>query len=78
MQILLSHLVILLVLVVNADFDKEFVEKVTKIYENEKFLWYAPHGGFGNQMIAFRNALRLAGILNRSMKATFALNHFFF
>lgn len=33
----------------------------------ERFLWYSPHSGFGNQLIAFRNALRAAGILNRLM-----------
>ena len=32
---------------------------------SEKFLYYPPHSGFGNQVIEFRHALRVAGLLNR-------------
>ncbi|KAM2698351.1 hypothetical protein EV1_037363 [Malus domestica] len=33
----------------------------------EKFLWYAPHSGFSNQLSEFKNALLMAAILNRTM-----------
>lgn len=41
------------------------IKSLLQIDPDEKFLWYSPHSGFGNQLVAFRNALRAAGILNR-------------
>eukprot|EP00271_Cylindrocystis_brebissonii_P013091 TRINITY_DN32677_c0_g1_i1.p1 TRINITY_DN32677_c0_g1~~TRINITY_DN32677_c0_g1_i1.p1 ORF type:complete len:561 (-),score=46.46 TRINITY_DN32677_c0_g1_i1:466-2148(-) len=60
--------------------DKKFVEevlhKLLEVKPQEKYLWYAPHSGFGNQMIAFRHALRMAGLLNRTLIIPPLLRHF--
>ncbi|MBA0609665.1 hypothetical protein Godav_021681 [Gossypium davidsonii] len=41
----------------------------------EKFLWYAPHSGFSNQLSEFKNALLMAGILNRTLIIPPILSH---
>ena len=41
----------------------------------EKFLWYAPHSGFSNQLSEFKNAILLAGILNRTLIVPPILDH---
>ncbi|EEF41092.1 O-fucosyltransferase 30 [Ricinus communis] len=41
----------------------------------EKFLWYAPHSGFSNQLSEFKNAILMAGILNRTLIVPPILDH---
>ncbi|KAF7844837.1 O-fucosyltransferase 30 [Senna tora] len=41
----------------------------------EKFLWYAPHSGFSNQLSEFKNAILMAGILNRTLVVPPVLDH---
>ncbi|KAJ7952541.1 O-fucosyltransferase family protein [Quillaja saponaria] len=41
----------------------------------EKFLWYAPHSGFSNQLSEFKNAILMAGILNRTLIVPPVLDH---
>ncbi|XP_057807799.1 O-fucosyltransferase 30 [Salvia miltiorrhiza] len=41
----------------------------------EKFLWYAPHSGFSNQLSEFRNAIIMAAILNRTLIVPPVLDH---
>lgn len=40
-----------------------------------KFIWYAPHSGFSNQLSEFRNALLMASILNRTLVVPPILDH---
>ncbi|ESW23335.1 hypothetical protein PHAVU_004G038100 [Phaseolus vulgaris] len=41
----------------------------------EKFMWYAPHSGFSNQLSEFKNAVLMAGILNRTLVVPPILDH---
>ncbi|KAK7339383.1 hypothetical protein VNO77_20046 [Canavalia gladiata] len=41
----------------------------------EKFMWYAPHSGFSNQLSEFKNAVVMAGILNRTLVVPPILDH---
>lgn len=41
----------------------------------EKFLWYAPHSGFSNQLSEFRNGVLMAAILNRTLIVPPVLDH---
>lgn len=41
----------------------------------EKFLFYAPHSGFSNQLSEFKNAILMAGILNRTLVVPPILDH---
>ncbi|KAK9266656.1 hypothetical protein L1049_025303 [Liquidambar formosana] len=41
----------------------------------ESFLWYAPHSGFSNQVSVFKNAVLMAGILNRTLIVPPILDH---
>lgn len=41
----------------------------------EKFLWYAPHSGSSNQISEFKNAILMAGILNRTLVVPPILDH---
>lgn len=41
----------------------------------EKFLWYAPHSGFSNQLSEFKNGILMAGILNRTLIVPPVLDH---
>ncbi|XVE65126.1 hypothetical protein DITRI_Ditri07aG0156300 [Diplodiscus trichospermus] len=41
----------------------------------DKFLWYAPHSGFTNQLSEFKNAILMAGILNRTLIVPPILDH---
>ncbi|WVZ14747.1 hypothetical protein V8G54_012313 [Vigna mungo] len=41
----------------------------------EKFMWYAPHSGFSNQLSEFKNAILMAGILNRTLVVPPILDH---
>ncbi|XP_057743221.1 O-fucosyltransferase 30 isoform X1 [Arachis stenosperma] len=41
----------------------------------EKFVWYAPHSGFSNQLSEFKNAILMAGILNRTLIVPPILDH---
>lgn len=41
----------------------------------EKFLWYAPHSGFSNQLSEFKNAILMAAILNRTLIVPPILDH---
>ncbi|CAI5929300.1 unnamed protein product [Closterium sp. NIES-65] len=43
---------------------------------DEKFMWFASHGGFGNQVIQLVWGLRLAGLLNRTLIIPPKLSHF--
>eukprot|EP00271_Cylindrocystis_brebissonii_P003391 TRINITY_DN1430_c0_g1_i1.p1 TRINITY_DN1430_c0_g1~~TRINITY_DN1430_c0_g1_i1.p1 ORF type:complete len:595 (-),score=49.81 TRINITY_DN1430_c0_g1_i1:73-1857(-) len=52
------------------------LSKLLAVNPNEKFLWYSPHSGFGNQLIELRNALRVAGLLNRTLIIPPVLRHF--
>ncbi|KAL6522714.1 O-fucosyltransferase 30 [Orobanche hederae] len=40
-----------------------------------KFLWYAPHSGFSNQLSEFKNAIVMAAILNRTLIVPPVLDH---
>ncbi|CAL5215204.1 unnamed protein product [Lathyrus oleraceus] len=42
---------------------------------SEKFMWYAPHSGFNNQLLEFKHALLIAGILNRTLVVPPVLDH---
>ncbi|KAJ1420964.1 GDP-fucose protein O-fucosyltransferase [Sesbania bispinosa] len=41
----------------------------------EKFIWYAPHSGFSNQLSEFKHAILMAGILNRTLVVPPILDH---
>lgn len=41
----------------------------------EKFLWYAPHSGFSNQLSEFKNSILMAAILNRTLIVPPVLDH---
>ncbi|KAG0447364.1 hypothetical protein HPP92_028355 [Vanilla planifolia] len=41
----------------------------------ERFLWYAPHSGFSNQLSELRNAILFAAILNRTLIIPPVLDH---
>ncbi|GAB2292182.1 hypothetical protein Dimus_026433 [Dionaea muscipula] len=41
----------------------------------ERFLWYAPHSGFSNQVSEFKNAILMAAILNRTLIVPPILDH---
>ena len=43
--------------------------------EGERFLWYAPHSGFSNQVGEFRNAAVAAALLNRTLVVPPVLYH---
>ncbi|KAI9077890.1 hypothetical protein K1719_040151 [Acacia pycnantha] len=38
-------------------------------------MWYAPHSGFNNQLLEFKNAILTAGILNRTLIVPRILDH---
>ncbi|KAK6935146.1 GDP-fucose protein O-fucosyltransferase [Dillenia turbinata] len=42
---------------------------------DQKFLFYAPHSGFGNQLSELRNAIVMAAILNRTLIVPPILDH---
>jgi len=42
---------------------------------SEKFMWYAPHSGFSNQLSEFKHAVLIAGILNRTLVVPPILDH---
>ncbi|CAN1259024.1 O-fucosyltransferase 30 [Linum perenne] len=44
-------------------------------FEGEKFMWYAPHSGFSNQQSELKNAILMAGILNRTLVVPPVLDH---
>ncbi|AEE83890.1 O-fucosyltransferase family protein [Arabidopsis thaliana] len=50
-------------------------EILTRTLLGQKFLWYAPHSGFSNQLSEFKNALLMAGILNRTLIIPPILDH---
>ncbi|KAJ0961920.1 hypothetical protein J5N97_029748 [Dioscorea zingiberensis] len=41
----------------------------------KRFLWYAPHSGFSNQLSELKNAILIAGILNRTLIVPPVLDH---
>ncbi|XP_039141361.1 O-fucosyltransferase 30 [Dioscorea cayenensis subsp. rotundata] len=41
----------------------------------KRFLWYAPHSGFSNQLSELKNAILIAGILNRTLIMPPVLDH---
>ncbi|XP_051114772.1 O-fucosyltransferase 30 [Andrographis paniculata] len=41
----------------------------------ERFLWYAPHSGFSNQLSEFKNAILMAAILKRTLIVPPILDH---
>ena len=41
----------------------------------QKFLWYAPHSGFSNQLSEFKHAIVMAAILNRTLIVPPVLDH---
>lgn len=43
--------------------------------EEEKFMYYAPHSGFSNQVVEFKNALVFAKLLNRTLIVPPVLDH---
>ncbi|KAE8698113.1 Acyl-CoA oxidase 1 [Hibiscus syriacus] len=44
-------------------------------FHGEKFLWYAPHSGFSNQLSELKNAILMASILNRTLIVPPILDH---
>ncbi|XP_021274578.1 uncharacterized protein LOC110409527 isoform X2 [Herrania umbratica] len=59
---------------VNAALSPQYPHCRTQIPE-EKFMWYAPHSGFSNQLSEFKNAILMAGILNRTLIVPPILDH---
>ncbi|KAK6251091.1 hypothetical protein QUC31_008677 [Theobroma cacao] len=59
---------------VNATLSPQYPHCTTQI-PGEKFLWYAPHSGFSNQLSEFKNAILMAGILNRTLIVPPILDH---
>lgn len=51
------------------------VEKRRFLADGEKFMYYAPHSGFNNQVMELRNALVFAKILNRTLIVPPVLDH---
>ncbi|WCJ25852.1 O-fucosyltransferase family protein [Euphorbia peplus] len=51
------------------------ISQCSSFTEGEKFLWYAPHSGFSNQLSEFKNAILIAGILNRTLIVPPVLDH---
>ncbi|KAJ8899965.1 hypothetical protein K2173_019670 [Erythroxylum novogranatense] len=49
--------------------------KLRTLIPGEKFLWYVPHSGFSNQLSEFKNAILMAGILNRTLILPPILDH---
>jgi hypothetical protein len=47
----------------------------TFLADEEKFMYYAPHSGFNNQVMELRNALTIAKILNRTLIVPPVLDH---
>ena len=43
--------------------------------EEEKFMYYAPHSGFSNQVVELKNALVFAKLLNRTLIVPPVLDH---
>ncbi|CAA0825414.1 O-fucosyltransferase family protein [Striga hermonthica] len=41
----------------------------------DRFLWYAPHSGFSNQLAELKNAVLMAAILNRTLVVPPVLDH---
>ena len=41
----------------------------------ERFLWYAPHSGFSNQLSELKNAILISAILNRTLIVPPVLDH---
>ncbi|THG20687.1 hypothetical protein TEA_018165 [Camellia sinensis var. sinensis] len=46
-----------------------------KTLAREKFLWYAPHSRFSNQLSEFKYAILMAAILNRTLIVPLVLDH---
>ncbi|XVF52577.1 hypothetical protein PTKIN_Ptkin05aG0029500 [Pterospermum kingtungense] len=44
-------------------------------FQGERYLWYAPHSGFSNQLSEFKNAILMAAILNRTLVVPPILDH---
>lgn len=55
--------------------NSQFPHCSTSLTLGDKFLWYAPHSGFSNQLFEFKNALLLAAILNRTLIVPPILDH---
>ncbi|KAJ4831602.1 O-fucosyltransferase 30 [Turnera subulata] len=49
--------------------------KLQTLIPGEKFLWFAPHSGFSNQLSEFKNGIVMAGILNRTLIVPPVLDH---
>ena len=47
----------------------------TQNLDRQKFIWYAPHSGFSNQLSEFKNAILMAAILNRTLVVPPILDH---
>ncbi|ESQ55684.1 hypothetical protein EUTSA_v10024957mg [Eutrema salsugineum] len=50
-------------------------EILSRTLLGQRFLWYAPHSGFSNQLSEFKNAVLMAGILNRTLIVPPVLDH---
>ncbi|XVF13426.1 hypothetical protein REPUB_Repub08aG0206600 [Reevesia pubescens] len=59
---------------VNVDLSLQYPHCKAQIL-GEKLLWYAPHSGFSNQLSEFKNAILMAGILNRTLIVPPILDH---
>ncbi|GAV77996.1 hypothetical protein CFOL_v3_21464 [Cephalotus follicularis] len=49
--------------------------KCKALNTGERFLFYAPHSGFSNQLSEFKNGILMAGILNRTLILPPVLDH---
>ncbi|KAL5712859.1 hypothetical protein ACHQM5_014983 [Ranunculus cassubicifolius] len=49
--------------------------KLTNPISGEKFLWFAPHSGFSNQLLELKNAILMAVILNRTLIVPPVMDH---
>ncbi|XP_068666986.1 O-fucosyltransferase 30-like [Aristolochia californica] len=48
---------------------------VDPFFQSEKFLWFAPHSGFSNQLSELKNGILAAAILNRTLIIPPILDH---
>ncbi|XP_077245004.1 O-fucosyltransferase 30-like [Tasmannia lanceolata] len=59
-----------------APFPQCNIEKTLDLFpRGERFLWFAPHSGFNNQLSELKNAILMAAILNRTLIIPPILDH---
>ncbi|CAN8274810.1 unnamed protein product [Cochlearia groenlandica] len=59
----------------SAQFPQCRSEILSRALLNQRFMFYAPHSGFSNQLSEFKNAILMAAILNRTLIVPPVLDH---